>query len=303
MELTPTPQLLLIHDQKTVKSDYSGFFDKNGWAFDCISDLSQGIKAARDNNYEIIITDLDLPGISCQTFLDQIREHRPNQAIMIVSSANKAEEAIRALRSGAVDFLQKPIDQRFLQETIVRIVNCLRENEAHSKLLKCLSKYQSSYTFTAKILANNNFIPPILNELYLAGIIDLNLKLKITLALQEAMANSLEHGNLELASDLKDEFDDQGEDLFTKTRRERLEDPHYGDRLIIIEPSYDQGYLSFTIKDQGRGFDAPNSHEIDFSDEVSLLFYGRGLRIIFGSMDKVLYEDGGTKVTISKKII
>jgi len=302
VELNPSPQLLLVHDGQSLLADYSTFFAENGWKYDCISDFSNALKAACDKDYEIIITDLDLPGMSGQAFLDGVRNQKPNQAVMVVSSPTKSEEAIRALRSGAVDFLQKPIDQRFLHETIVRIVNCLRQEEAQYRLLKSMTNYSASYLFTTKALGSYTFIPPILGVLYQAGIISLNTKLKIALAVQEALANSIEHGNLELESKLKDQFDASGKDQFTLTKQQRLLDPAYADRELKVDTLYCDGELSITIKDYGKGFNAPAGGEVKF-DEASLLCHGRGLRIIFGSMDKVMYQDGGTKITISKKIL
>ncbi|MDZ4786643.1 MAG: response regulator [bacterium] len=301
MVLNPSPNLLLIHDSGSLQKDYKEFFSNNGWNFDVASDFNSALDAAKNNSYEIIISDFDLPELSGQAFMDAVRCSKPNQAIMVVSSAAKAEEAVQALRSGAVDFLQKPIDYRFLQETIVRVVSCLRAEEAQYKILKCLTNYSAIYSCSVKDIGNIAFALPLLNEMHAAGIIDLNLKLKITLAFQEALANSLEHGNLELQSAWKDEFDVNGVDKFSNMKAERLLDTSYSERPISISCSYSEGNLSISIKDSGKGFDAPRG-PLDFINDGSLLFYGRGLRIIFGTMDRVCYEDNGTKITVTKKI-
>ncbi len=299
--MDPSPQLLLIHDSEQVKKDYRSFFAELGWSYQIVSDFQSGITEACNRDYEIIITDLDLPGMTGQGFLDAIRSQKPNQAIMVVSSEAHAQDGIRALRAGAVDFLQKPIDSRFLKETIVRIVATLREAGHQSKLAQCLEGYSARYNFATKDVGGTPFIPPILDDLHHAQLIDLNCKLKIVLAFQEAFANSVEHGNLELPSIWKDEFDSEGSDKFSKVKEQRLNDPKYSERRIIVNCSVVGSNLSLSISDQGQGFNAPNGGKLDFTDEVSLLSYGRGLRILFGTMDSVVYENGGRSVTLIKK--
>lgn len=299
--MDPSPQLLLIHDSSKVINDYRSFFTEVGWKYQIVSDYQSGISEACQHDYEIIITDLDLPGMTGQAFLDAIRSQKPNQAIMVVSGESHAQDGIRALRAGAVDFLQKPIDPRFLKETITRIVATLREAGQQSKLAQCLEGYSARYNFATKDVGGVPFTPPILDELHKANLIDLNCKLKIVLAFQEAFANSVEHGNLELPSTWKDEFDSEGNDKFSKVKEARLNDPNYAERRIIVGCSVAGSNLSLSIADEGLGFNAPNGGKIDFTDEVSLLSYGRGLRILFGTMDSVVYERGGRTVTLIKK--
>lgn len=302
MANTIQPQVLLVHDEKSLSTDYKDFFLKRGWSYDHVNDLQSGVERAKSNDYDIIITDMDLPNFEDFGFLKSIQDTKPNQAVMIVSSSQSTEVALQALRSGAVDFLPKPIDYNFLYESIDRVVRCLREDEVQEKLLKAMSSHSTTYRFSSADLESTPFIPPILNLLSSVGAIDPTTRLKISLAFQEAITNSLEHGNLELESIWKDEFLEDGTDKFFAVKKERLKDPEYADRQVVITVSYDSGILTIAIKDHGKGFNAPCS--ITYSKNSSDTdLYGRGLTIIFGTMDKVEYEDGGTKITITKDIL
>ena len=63
---------------------------------------------------------------------------------------------------------------------------------------------------------------PIFRDLMQLGKLSNEDYLKLELALQEAIANAVDHGNLELSSSLRDDFDSEGNDLYAKLKAERL---------------------------------------------------------------------------------
>jgi FixJ family two-component response regulator/anti-sigma regulatory factor (Ser/Thr protein kinase) len=297
-----SPQLLLIHEPTAVARDYKDFFKVEGWDYQLAAVQEEGIVAAQKNNYEVIITDLDLSGISGADFISSIRAAKPNQAVVVVASDAKSKEGIRALKAGAIDFLQKPIDQRFLKEAIERIVGTLREEAQLVKLAQCLDGYSARYNFATADIGCCSFVPPLLNDLHHASIIDLNTKLKISLAFQEALTNSVEHGNLELPSVWKDEFDAAGNDKFSLIKTSRLADPRFANRRIIVNCQVEKDEIRLTINDEGPGFNAPKGDRLSSNNHDELLTYGRGLRILYGAMDRVIFDSDGTCVTLVKKI-
>ena len=296
------PQLLLVHDERSVERDYRSFFKDEGWSYDLAPEFQQGIERAAQNDYEVIITDLDLPNVVGTSFLDAIRSHKPNQAVVVVASDAKSQEGIRALKAGAIDFLQKPIDPRFLKEAIERIVGTLREEAQLIKLAQCLEGYNARYNFATRDIGCCSFLPPLLNDLHHASLIDLNTKLKLSLAFQEALTNSVEHGNLELPSVWKDEYDAEGRDKFSKMKALRLSDSRYANRRVVVTCAVADGEILLSLQDEGPGFDAPKGEHLQSNDESELLSYGRGLRILYGAMDKVIYKADGKSVTLVKKI-
>jgi len=65
--------------------------------------------AARD--YDAIVTDIKMPGIDGLTLLAEIRERRPDTPTLMITGHGEEDLAVRALRGGAYDFIQKPIDR------------------------------------------------------------------------------------------------------------------------------------------------------------------------------------------------
>src|SRR2546430_3829927 len=65
--------------------------------------------AARD--YDAIVTDIKMPGMDGLALLAQIRGRRPDTPILIITGHGEYDLSVRALRGGACDFIQKPIDR------------------------------------------------------------------------------------------------------------------------------------------------------------------------------------------------
>jgi anti-sigma regulatory factor (Ser/Thr protein kinase) len=118
---------------------------------------------------------------------------------------------------------------------------------------------------------------------------------KLTLALHEALTNSIVHGNLAIASSLKERADD----AFARALAERCSDPHYASRPVLIEVSYDGERCQWALTDQGDGFD----HQrllARRADEADLwLASGRGILLMKAFLDDVRYDQGGRRVLLT----
>lgn len=160
---------------------------------------------------------------------------------------------------------------------------------------------KNRFEFSSKEFAESDFMLPIVEELYSKGSIDEKAKLRFILALQEAFANGLEHGNLELTSAWKEEFDESGIDKFSVMKRLRLSDPKYGERKLFIESSLHDDVLEILVKDQGRGFNAPTVVKVMDSGEIPQT-HGRGIAIMLGIMDEVSYSENGRQLKMVKRL-
>ena len=135
----------------------------------------------------------------------------------------------------------------------------------------------------------------LLRQLNEAGKLDTQSMLRVELALQEAVTNSVEHGNLGLRSEWKEEFDREGLDRFTREKQERLRDPFFALRKVKIAVQYFENVLDISIQDEGDGFEHHSK-----SPSVGLESYGRGLKMIRSNMDEVSFDDNGRVIRMKK---
>jgi anti-sigma regulatory factor (Ser/Thr protein kinase) len=155
-------------------------------------------------------------------------------------------------------------------------------------------------TFTSRELGLLQLSFPLNNWLIAISALNHTNGRELQIAFQEALTNSIEHGNLELLSEWKDEFDSVGKDKYSLIRKERLESSNYGLRTIEITALFNGKYVVVCIKDEGKGFDVKGIKDIrNLVDSC----HGRGLSLIAAYVDRVEFNERGTSITMVKNLI
>lgn len=91
----------------------------------------------------IYLIDLHLPGFHGLDFIPKILQHQPDSRIIIITGYADKESAIKALRLGAFDFLEKPFEREILQHAILRAMESARKDEDLRNLVADLKQSQA----------------------------------------------------------------------------------------------------------------------------------------------------------------
>lgn len=110
--------------------------------------------------------------------------------------------------------------------------------------------------------------------------------------LMELLTNALEHGNCKITYDEKSAWLSQGNNILDLINKKR-EDPAISDKKITIEYSIGKDISSFSIADEGDGFDWKSRLAADFSED----FHGRGMSLSNSLVSNLTYNDKGNKVS------
>jgi anti-sigma regulatory factor (Ser/Thr protein kinase) len=116
------------------------------------------------------------------------------------------------------------------------------------------------------------------------------------LALEEALVNSVEHGNLALNSSLRPD-DPLQEDLYIAERERRIADPAFGDRLVRATLAVAGDEAKIVLEDEGEGFDTSKVSESPTGLDVS----GKGFWLIKRPFDAAAYNSKGNKLTLVRR--
>lgn len=73
-------------------------------------------------DYDAILTDVKMPGMDGFALLHEIRTRRPETPTLLITGHGEYELAVKALRGGAFDFIQKPIDRDYLVASVARAI-------------------------------------------------------------------------------------------------------------------------------------------------------------------------------------
>ena len=123
-----------------------------------------------------------------------------------------------------------------------------------------------------------------------AGLTAQAVPLTMELAVHEAYSNGLIHGNLEIGSELRNDL--QAYDTFTRQLENRLNDPTYGGRYILLAGKISKEHITVTIHDQGKGYTKKQTSNM--SDRK----HGRGLGIIRDAADNLVISHGGRRISL-----
>ncbi len=159
--------------------------------------------------------------------------------------------------------------------------------------MKALTKIYEIHT---EQLAFESFKLEVLSELVREGKIDTLTMLRIELAVQEAVTNGIEHGNLGLRSEWKDEIGEDGLDRFSREKSMRLKEPQYAQKRVRVYVEVDDSKIEIRVHDQGEGF-TPKSPKAS----PSLDSYGRGIAMIKANVDEVSFDDEGRLIRMVKR--
>jgi two-component system OmpR family response regulator len=105
-------RLLLVEDDLPLAGALTALLAGSGHAVDCVHDGLAAEALLLAERFDLVILDLNLPGLDGLSLLRRIRARPPSPAVMILTARGTAEERVKGLDLGADDYLTKPFDVR-----------------------------------------------------------------------------------------------------------------------------------------------------------------------------------------------
>src|SRR5229473_1332555 len=94
----------------------------DGIQVDTSDSALEALKLIREHDYDAIVSDIKMPGMDGLALLEKIRELRPDTPTLLITGHGEHDLAVQALRGGAYDFIQKPIDRDYLVAALQRAI-------------------------------------------------------------------------------------------------------------------------------------------------------------------------------------
>src|SRR5687768_905589 len=111
-------RILLIDDDPGVRDSMERTLRAAGYGVQSAASGEEGIEMARGGAYDVILSDMRMPGISGLDILRQLRDLRVDSVFIIMTGFGTVDTAVEAMKLGAVDFVQKPF---FRDELLMRV--------------------------------------------------------------------------------------------------------------------------------------------------------------------------------------
>jgi DNA-binding NtrC family response regulator len=123
--------VLLVEDKAELRAMLRKALERAGYTVEEAPDGNTAIEKVRSRRYLLVLSDLKLPGNSGLDVLREARRVEPTLPVILVTAYGSVEEAVTAMKEGAFDFIQKPVDLdhlKLLLERAARQQELLREN-------------------------------------------------------------------------------------------------------------------------------------------------------------------------------
>ena len=102
--------ILVVEDKGSMQEMLTATLTNEGYEVDVASSGSEGIEKASKKRYDLVLTDLKLPGADGIQVLTEIKEMDPEVSVVVMTAFGTVENAVEAMKIGAFDFLTKPFD-------------------------------------------------------------------------------------------------------------------------------------------------------------------------------------------------
>lgn len=142
-------KILIIEDEVKLRNELKSFLENNGYEILLITDFSNTLNHMLEINTDLILLDINLPGVNGEILCREYRKEKSVPIIMITSKNTDLDEII-SINFGADDFLTKPFNTRVL---LARIERLLKRSSSFSNIIK----YNNlTVDFTKSIISNLN---------------------------------------------------------------------------------------------------------------------------------------------------
>lgn len=103
-----TKRVLVVDDEPTIREMLADFLELNNFICLQANDGEAAVDYAKREQFDLIIMDIRMPGVSGIDALRTIKQELPEQPIVMVTAVNEVETAVEAMRLGAYDYVMKP---------------------------------------------------------------------------------------------------------------------------------------------------------------------------------------------------
>jgi len=138
-------ELLLVDDDKSVRTTLTAFLKKEGYSVDTAADGDEGIEKIREKYYDLVITDLKMKKTNGIDVLKATKANNPTTEVIVLTAFGTTQFGVEAMKEGACDFIEKPPD---LDAFKARIVEALGKNSLKVTLERLQSELEDKYSFS-----------------------------------------------------------------------------------------------------------------------------------------------------------
>ena len=127
-------RVLVVEDKASLARMLEAALEKEGWEVTVCGTAAEGVECLETRGFDVALTDLRLPGGSGISVVEAARRIDPGLPVLVMTAFGSVATAVEAMKAGAVDFLEKPVDLEELFSRLGSLVS--REDRPRSAVFR-----------------------------------------------------------------------------------------------------------------------------------------------------------------------
>ncbi|MEP9410654.1 MAG: sigma-54-dependent Fis family transcriptional regulator [Candidatus Brocadia sp.] len=151
-------KVLIVDDEKLMRISLESQLKKEGYYVKSVDNALDGLRMVKSEEYDVVVTDLRLSGMSGMDFLKEIKKYNQEIIVVIMTAYGTLESAVSAIKEGAYDYIAKPFST---DELIIKLQRALHHKNTAAEVNRLRGEIQAEFEFS-NIVGNSDAIKKVL---------------------------------------------------------------------------------------------------------------------------------------------
>lgn len=121
MATSRVPKILVVDDEENARLGLSSLLALEGYDVVCAADGAEALEYLRHSPVNLIVSDVQMPGMNGMTFLRELSHRYPGTAVILITAFGEVESYLEAMQLGAFEYLNKPVKVEELKAVMRKI--------------------------------------------------------------------------------------------------------------------------------------------------------------------------------------
>ena len=135
-------RILIVDDERALREELAEFFHDQNLYCAIAGDAEQALKLVREQDFDIVLADIRMPGIDGIEFVWQLRDIAPETLVLMMTAHPSVDTAVSAMRIGVIDYVIKPL---VLQDLLRKVQHLIEFREQQRELRWYRQQAQANY--------------------------------------------------------------------------------------------------------------------------------------------------------------
>lgn len=295
-------RIVVAEDSATQAQSLRLRLEAEGFEVECQANGRLALEAIRRLPPDLVLTDLDMPEMDGLALVEEVRQAFPQVPVVLMTAFGSEETAIAALQRGAASYVPKKLLDRDLLETLDAVLALAHSDRDQRRLTDYMTDTECRFALENDPALVMPVVAHVQEGLSMLDLVDENERIRVGVALEEAIHDCMYHGNLELSpEELEEQYHlEDGGKSYQEFLERRRNQPPYRDRRVHVTARISREEAVCTIRDEGPSGDRFAATE--GADAARLTGdRGRGLMLVATFMDEVRCDPAAHEITLVKK--